>query len=279
MNRFWLIPILLLAALETRTSAATTGNAPDAVAAREDQTAMRVDASFDGKSFDNDRRLSHASSNSFLNWYGSDTVHNLRMVLAGALAFVLVLLALHLLLPSTTARQAKTPPCSASVCGCPHSQHASQRNESNGQNPATSAAVGNFLPLGISLDHLNAIGNHVTGQSGSSTEQYDELTAKIVALEEQLRQVTRDATSDEKKEEVTPQSKSSSQAVTHNEYSPATHSRPESDESCEQPNRPPPNQSKMHLRSNTDLNREKEPATDALFDSIVSETLAIMRSQ
>ena len=58
-------------------------------------------------------------------------------------------------------------------------KHATQGNDRLGQNQCGGANVGNFLPLGISLNHLNAIGQQMHGQSGNESKQYDELTDKL----------------------------------------------------------------------------------------------------
>lgn len=282
MIRYWLIPILLFAGLETRTFAATVGDAQLVAVARVDHNGMEFDTSNEDASFENDEQTANMPATSFFTWYGSNTVHNLRLILAGALGFLLVLLGLHLLMPSSTdrqPRQPKLPPCGTNACGCPHDQHTPHANNSAPQKPMSGANVGDFLPLGISLNHLNAIGQHMGSQRGAGSEQYDDLTAKITELEERLREVTRAASPPVQQQDITASSESLSRKTTLDRHSATVKLTTESsDVTSHATGNLIPGQQNETLCSRSESKIERTAIPDPLFDGLISETLAVINS-
>ena len=166
-----MIPILLFAALDTCAFAATTGNARPVAVAHSDHERTRLGPGIASRTgtgtgvgsavvgsavvgsavIANDEQQSRSSSSSFLNWYDSETVHSIRLVLAGALGFLLVLLGIHVLLPSTAGRHANDPKSlsgSTNGCGCPSGQHATQGNDRLGQNQCGGSERWELSPAG-----------------------------------------------------------------------------------------------------------------------------------
>lgn len=283
MIRYWLIPILLCAGLETRTFAATVGDAQSVAVARVDHNGIQVNTSNDDARLENDEQIANTPATSFFNWYSSNTVHSLRLILAGALGFLLVLLGLHLLMPSSTDRQPgqqKLPPCATNACGCPHGQHTPHANHAATQKPISGANVGDFLPLGISLNHLNAIGQQMGKQSETGSEQYDDLTAKITELEEKLRQVTRDASSSGQQQDVTATSEPLSKKATLDRHSANVKSTTESsDVTSHARGDQISGEQNEALCSRSESKIERTATPDPLFDGLISETLAVINSQ
>ena len=77
MIRYWLIPILLCAGLETRTFAATVGDAQSVAVARVDHNGIQVNTSNDDARLENDEQIANTPATSFFTWYSSNTVHSL----------------------------------------------------------------------------------------------------------------------------------------------------------------------------------------------------------
>jgi len=285
MSRYWMIPILLFAALDTSTFAATTGNArPVAVAHTDhDRILLGTGSLVVGSAVvANDEQRSRSSSASFLNWYDSETVHSIRLILAGALGFLLVLLGIHVLLPSTAGRHANDPkssPGSTNGCGCPSGQHATQENDRIGQNQCGGANVGNFLPLGISLNHLNAIGQQMHGQSGNESKQYDELTEKIVALENSLRQLSGGVSMPLHPHNTSARSESFAGQGSRDADVTSVESNVDSHSCSDLSDDLQTDQQNDNLRSHSHQKSQQKPNQSPLFESLISETLAVIHSQ
>ena len=282
MIRYWLIPILLLVALDTRVFAETAGNAPSVAARRVDQHGSELHSVFQDDFIekdvvDNAVQVAEESSDSLLDWYGSDAVYNVRLVLAGALGFLLVLLALHLFLPSTAGRssdQTQTTTCSAGSCACNHGQQMPNGNDAAVQHSIAGADAGNFLPLGISLSHLNALGQRTSGQVEDNTGQFDELTLKVKALEEQLRQVTGRASGETVDDNVTSTTDAAvveKPVDTQSTVSASVATLGAGDATSDQ--------EQEGTRAVADSHRQGKGLADSLFDGVVSETLAVIHSQ
>ncbi|HBV65562.1 MAG TPA: hypothetical protein DEF45_21360 [Rhodopirellula sp.] len=286
MIRCWLIPILLLVALDTRVFAEAAGNALSVAATRVDQDGSELPSVFQDDFIekdvvDNAVQVAQASSDSLLNWYGSDAVYNVRLVLAGALGFLLVLLALHLFLPSTAGRssdQTQAPTCSAGSCACHHGQQMPNGNDAAVQHSTAGADSGNFLPLGISLSHLNALGQRTSGQLENNTGQFDELTLKVKALEEQLRQVTGRGSGETVDDNVTSTTNASvvekpveKPVDTQSPVSASVATLGAGDATSDQ--------EQEGTRAAADSHRQGKCLADSLFDGVVSETLAVIHSE
>ena len=188
-----LMLILLMAGLETCAKAVATGVDPSAHVARVVRASAAIGNGSEISAFENAETTQVASESTFQTWYRSEIVHNARLVLAGALGFLLVLLAVHLLSPSSPAEQARGNDSSGSgpmQSGCIHREQSHPNNTATAPSPTAGMNVGNFLPLGISLNHLNEIGQRAGGESGTDSQQYDELTKKIATLEDMLSQLT-----------------------------------------------------------------------------------------
>ena len=282
MIRYWLIPILLLVALDTRVLAETAGNVPSVADTRVDHDGAELHSMFQNDFFekdvvDHEVQVAQASSDSLLNWYGSDTVYNVRLVLAGALGFLLVLLALHLFLPSTAGRsldQTQTPTCSAGNCTCHHGQQVPNGNDAAVQHSIAGADAGNFLPLGISLSHLNALGQRTSGQVEDNTGQFDELTLKVKALEEQLRQVTGKASAVTVDDNVTSTTDTfvvEKPVDTQSTVSASIATLGAGDATSDQ--------EQEGTRAPVVSHGQRKGRADALFDGLILETLAVIHSQ
>ncbi len=282
MCRYWLIPILLLVALETRVLAGTVSNAHSVVVARADHHGTQLSPELEhGLSTEevlkNTEEVPQVLSASLLNWYGSDTVYNVRLVLAGALGFLLVLLGLHLLLPSTSGRpsgKSQSGDCSADSCSCHHCQQVSNGNDPVVQHSMAGANVGNFLPLGISLNHLHAVGQQINGQSSDNEEHYGELTAKVKALEEQLRQVTGNCVAD-----TVDQDNVSRPDLPDVEKPVHSHPNVVGPTGSSAAGNVPNVQKQESLCSRPDSQSQEKSLSDPLFAGLVSETLAVIHSQ
>ncbi len=290
MIRYWLIPLLLFAGMETRNFAATVGDPQLVAVARVDHNGMLLNTSDDGVLLEKDERTAKPLSPSFFTWYGSNAVHNIRLILAGALGFLLVLVGLHLLIPSSKRQpdSSNSPPCSTNACGCSHSQHAPHANHSATQRPVSGANVGDFLPLGISLNHLNAIGQQLGSHDGKGSEQYEDLTAKITELEERLRQVTRDASASAQQQDSKAIFQSLSGQASPDRHDATAKSKTESSDirghATDDPTDDPtvgPNAGQQNGTpgGRSGSKRERKAAPDPLFDGLISETLAVINSQ
>ncbi len=297
-----MIPILLFAALDTCAFAATTGNARPVAVAHSDHERTRLGPGIASRTgtgtgvgsavvgsavvgsavIANDEQQSRSSSSSFLNWYDSETVHSIRLVLAGALGFLLVLLGIHVLLPSTAGRHANDPKSlsgSTNGCGCPSGQHATQGNDRLGQNQCGGANVGNFLPLGISLNHLNAIGQQMHGQSGNESKQYDELTDKIVALENSLRQLSGGVSKPLHPIDTSARSESSAGQGSRDADVTSVESNVDSYSCSDISDGLQTDQQNENVRSHSHLKSHQKPEQNPIFESLISETLAVIHSQ
>ena len=287
MIRFWSISILLLAALNTCTFAATAGNAPGLPVARADQngTEIRTDtvSSTAGvTAFANEVQSPHFSSSSFLNWYDSEMIHNARLVLAGALGFLLVLIGLHVLMPSRVGRQAKDPQqssVSATGGGCSYAQHATPGNDATGHNQISGANTGNFLPLGVSLDHLNAIGQQMRAQPENESKELEELTEKIASLENRLRLLADGASKPLQPCDTTSHRDSSTDQNTPDSHPNSVESKVDSYSSSVMSEDLQTDQQNENVRSHPRRQSQKNTEQTPLFDSLISETLAVIHSQ
>ena len=270
-----LILILLMAGLETCAKAAATGDDPSAHVARVVRASSAIGNGSDISAFENAETTQVASESTFQTWYRSEIVHNARLVLAGALGFLLVLLAVHLLSPSSPAEQARGNDSSGSgpmQSGCIHREQSHPNNTATAPSPTAGMNVGNFLPLGISLNHLKEIGQRAGGESGTDSQQYDELTKKIATLEDMLSQLTSGSPASASRQE---DSQDVAEAVSREE----TKLQRQTSAQGKQPNDERSVQGAGQDASPTAGSRQENAGSESLFDDFVSETLAVIHSQ